>query len=219
MPPPVARDPAACSIGWSAATSWCSRWIAAAIGTATTHLFRELLYAELTRREPDMVPELHSRAAAWYEANDLPESAIEHAQHAGDADRVARLVLKVANPVWASGRLDTVLRLDGVVHGQRTDRDPAGRRRARRLDLRAHRPGGRRRTVGESRGTDDVQRHAGRREHDGEHTGIPARAAVPQRSGRDARRTRTLALDGLSPTEPVPGGHAPRSGGGRSAPR
>ncbi len=73
-------------------------------------LFRELLYAELTRREPDIVPELHSRAAAWYEANDLPESAIEHAQHAGDADQVARLVLKVANPVWASGRLDTVLR-------------------------------------------------------------------------------------------------------------
>ena len=27
-----------------------------------------------------------------------------------DADQVARLVLKVANPVWASGRLDTVLR-------------------------------------------------------------------------------------------------------------
>ena len=74
------------------------------------HLFRELLHAELTQREPDMVPELHTRAAAWCEANNLPEAAIEHAQHAGDADRVARLVLKVANPVWASGRLDTVLR-------------------------------------------------------------------------------------------------------------
>ena len=57
-----------------------------------------------------MVPELHTRAAAWYETNNLPEAAIEHAQHAGDVDRVARLVLKVANPVWASGRLDTVLR-------------------------------------------------------------------------------------------------------------
>ena len=32
----VARDPAGCSIGWSAATCWCSRWIAAASGTATT---------------------------------------------------------------------------------------------------------------------------------------------------------------------------------------
>ena len=74
------------------------------------HLFRELLHAELTRREPEMVTELHTRAASWYEANDVPEAAIDHAQLAGDADRVARLVLSVANPVWASGRLDTVLR-------------------------------------------------------------------------------------------------------------
>ena len=56
------------------------------------HLFRDLLQAELQQREPEMIPELHTRAAAWYEANDLPEEAIEHAQQAGDADRVARLV-------------------------------------------------------------------------------------------------------------------------------
>jgi LuxR family maltose regulon positive regulatory protein len=73
-------------------------------------LFRELLHAELQRREPEMVAELHVRAAAWHEANGLPETAIGHAQQAGDGDRVARLVLEVANPVWAGGRLDTVLR-------------------------------------------------------------------------------------------------------------
>ncbi len=74
------------------------------------HLFRELLHAELMRREPEMVTELHTRAASWYEANDLPEAAIDHAQTAGDDERVARLMLRIANPVWASGRLDTVLR-------------------------------------------------------------------------------------------------------------
>jgi LuxR family maltose regulon positive regulatory protein len=74
------------------------------------HLFRDLLAAELRRREPELVPELHLRAATWCEANGLPETAIEHAQAAGDADRVSRLVLNVANPVWASGRADTVLR-------------------------------------------------------------------------------------------------------------
>jgi LuxR family transcriptional regulator, maltose regulon positive regulatory protein len=73
-------------------------------------LFRELLHAELQRREPELVGELHTRAAAWFEANNLTEAAIGHAQYAGDAERVARLVLKVANQVWASGRLDTVLR-------------------------------------------------------------------------------------------------------------
>ena len=72
-------------------------------------MFRELLHAELFRREPDLVPELHGRAAEWFEQTGQPEVAIRHAQAAGDADRVARLVLQVANPVWASGRVDTVL--------------------------------------------------------------------------------------------------------------
>ena len=50
------------------------------------------------------------RAAAWYEANGFPEAAIEHAQAAGDADTVARLVLQICNAVMASGRTDTVRR-------------------------------------------------------------------------------------------------------------
>jgi LuxR family maltose regulon positive regulatory protein len=74
------------------------------------HLFRELLQAELRRREPGLVHDLHVRAAAWYEANAMPEAAIEHAQAAGDNDRVARLVLEHAQPAWASGRVVTVLR-------------------------------------------------------------------------------------------------------------
>ena len=39
----------------------------------------------------------------------MPEAAIDHAMAAGDAERVARLVLNVMQPVWASGRIDTVL--------------------------------------------------------------------------------------------------------------
>jgi len=43
----------------------------------------------------------------------MPEAAIEHAQAAGDAEWVARLVLEVMQPIWASGRVDTVLRWMG----------------------------------------------------------------------------------------------------------
>ena len=74
------------------------------------HLLRELLQAELRRGDPDLITELHSRAAVWYEANGMPETAVEHAQAAGDAERVARLVLDLMHPVWASGRVDTVRR-------------------------------------------------------------------------------------------------------------
>jgi LuxR family maltose regulon positive regulatory protein len=71
------------------------------------HLFGELLRAELDRREPGLVAQLHVRAAAWWEANGLPEVAIDHAQAAGDADRVARLVTSLVQPAYAAGRVDT----------------------------------------------------------------------------------------------------------------
>jgi LuxR family maltose regulon positive regulatory protein len=74
------------------------------------HLLRELLQAELRRREPDLALDLNFRAAAWFEANAMPETALGHAQAAGDYDRVARLILEMQQPVWASGRVETVLR-------------------------------------------------------------------------------------------------------------
>src|SRR5215472_2415819 len=74
------------------------------------HLLRELLRAELQRREPDLVADLHFRAAMWFEANGMAETAIDHARAAGDYDRVARLILELQNPVWASGRVETVRR-------------------------------------------------------------------------------------------------------------
>jgi LuxR family transcriptional regulator, maltose regulon positive regulatory protein len=74
------------------------------------HLLRELLQAELRRREPGLVLDLHFRAAAWFEANAMPEAAIGHAHAAGDYDRVARLILELQQPAWASGRVETVMR-------------------------------------------------------------------------------------------------------------
>jgi LuxR family transcriptional regulator, maltose regulon positive regulatory protein len=74
------------------------------------HLFHDLLRAELQRREPALVPQLHRRAAAWYAANGLPEVAIDHAQAGGDSDRVAGLVVTLTQPAYAAGRVDTARR-------------------------------------------------------------------------------------------------------------
>ena len=74
------------------------------------HLFRELLLTELQRRQPELVAELHARAARWCEANGLEELAVDHAQAAGDADRVARLVAGLVFPAWTGGRVETVQR-------------------------------------------------------------------------------------------------------------
>ena len=50
------------------------------------HLFREMLQAELERREPELSSALNRRAAAWCRANGQPEVAIEYSAAAGDTD-------------------------------------------------------------------------------------------------------------------------------------
>jgi LuxR family maltose regulon positive regulatory protein len=72
------------------------------------HLFKETLRAELDRREPEIVDELHRRASAWCVQHGLPEAAIEHARAAGDVDALAGLVGAFALPFYRSGRADTV---------------------------------------------------------------------------------------------------------------
>jgi LuxR family maltose regulon positive regulatory protein len=68
-------------------------------------LFRELLRSQLERSEPGLAVELTRRAAEWCAANDLPEPALEYAMAAGDADRAAGVLVEVAMPTYADGRL------------------------------------------------------------------------------------------------------------------
>ena len=74
------------------------------------NLFGELLRAELERCEGDTVAELHARAARWCEDNGQVEMAIDHAQAAGDAEHVARLVAGQVLAAYAGGRVETVSR-------------------------------------------------------------------------------------------------------------
>jgi LuxR family transcriptional regulator, maltose regulon positive regulatory protein len=68
------------------------------------HLFRALLRAVLERDEPELVHELTLRAATWHEHNGSPETAIEYAMAAGDADQVARLLDRLVFPAHRVGR-------------------------------------------------------------------------------------------------------------------
>ena len=131
----------------------------------------------------------------------LPEAAIEHAQHAGDAERVARLVLKVANPVWASGRLDTVLRwMEWFSANDVIEQQPAIA--VHGALIYALSAGGRRRTLGGGRRAD----HASAARCP---TATPWRASLAYlrallcRDGaREMRRDAQVALAGLSPLSP-----------------
>ncbi len=73
-------------------------------------LLRDLLSAELHRKEPALVPELHRRAARWYAAACAPDQAIEHAHRGGDARQFTQLVLDWSQKTWSAGGIESVRR-------------------------------------------------------------------------------------------------------------
>jgi LuxR family maltose regulon positive regulatory protein len=56
------------------------------------HLFADLLRARLEQLYPGLAPQLHARAAAWYEQNDSILEAIQHASMAPDDEMVEGLI-------------------------------------------------------------------------------------------------------------------------------
>jgi LuxR family maltose regulon positive regulatory protein len=77
------------------------------------HLFRDMLLAELGRREPALMPVLRRRAASWCLDNGLPEEALEYCMAAGDVDGAARLMGQLTVPTYRKGRATTIQRWFG----------------------------------------------------------------------------------------------------------
>ena len=72
-------------------------------------LFADILRARLQKTQPGLIPELHRRAAEWFESSNLMEEAIKHALAAQDFPLAARIVEKVAPRTIVSGQIRTVL--------------------------------------------------------------------------------------------------------------
>ncbi len=71
-------------------------------------LLRAFLRHELAAREPEMMPVLHRRAAAWYQANLAYEPAVDHAFAAGDLELAATFVGNGWHLFHWSGRRATI---------------------------------------------------------------------------------------------------------------
>jgi LuxR family maltose regulon positive regulatory protein len=72
------------------------------------HLFRDMLLAELGRRELALMPVLRRRAASWCLDNTMPEAALEYCMAAGDVDEAARLVGPLTVSAYRQGRVTTI---------------------------------------------------------------------------------------------------------------
>jgi LuxR family maltose regulon positive regulatory protein len=73
------------------------------------HLFGDLLRHELEATEPEALPELHRRAAAWYRDAGLIVDGANHAIAGGDLDAVAELVGRHYELFVDQGQLTTVI--------------------------------------------------------------------------------------------------------------
>jgi LuxR family maltose regulon positive regulatory protein len=73
------------------------------------HLFAELLRNQLRGLTPEQIPELHRRAAAWYEQHGFVSEAIKHALAAGDQQQTARIIEQNAMATLMRGDSITVL--------------------------------------------------------------------------------------------------------------
>jgi len=71
-------------------------------------LLRDFLQRELMAREPEAIPTLHRRAAAWYRENNAYEPAVDHAFAARDLDLAATLVGNGWHLLHWSGRRATI---------------------------------------------------------------------------------------------------------------
>jgi ATP/maltotriose-dependent transcriptional regulator MalT len=73
-------------------------------------LFADLLRLQLGAREPELVPVLHRRAAAWHQAAGQIDEAIRHASAAGEFGQAGGLIARHWLSAWRRGRRATVVR-------------------------------------------------------------------------------------------------------------
>jgi LuxR family transcriptional regulator, maltose regulon positive regulatory protein len=65
------------------------------------HLFADLLQARFRQSEPHLVPDLHLKAAGWYEQNGFIAEAVRHAFAAQDYGRAADLIEGHGHKRWS----------------------------------------------------------------------------------------------------------------------
>lgn len=88
------------------------------------HLFATLLQHHLSRASAaGEIAELHQRASAWYEANGMPEAALEHALAANDVDRGVAIVFQHGMSRMFGGDSHTVVRWFDRIPKERVDND------------------------------------------------------------------------------------------------
>lgn len=73
------------------------------------HIFAQFLQGRLEKGAEHDLEDLHRRAAAWYEQEDMPEEAIQHYRMAGSVDKTVELISRVGSEMLSKGDTETLL--------------------------------------------------------------------------------------------------------------
>jgi LuxR family maltose regulon positive regulatory protein len=73
-------------------------------------LFRDLLRKRFQQLSPDLIPDLHRRAANWFEEAGMLSDAIEHTLASRDFDHAAQLIEQVAEEILMRSEVGTFTR-------------------------------------------------------------------------------------------------------------
>ncbi len=79
------------------------------------HLFAQGLTSRLGQTQPQILPELHRRACAWYQQQGLIDEAVRHAAAAPDLEQVAAIIEEHGPRYLRSGQVSTILRWLGLL--------------------------------------------------------------------------------------------------------
>jgi len=87
------------------------------------HLFRELLSIELAGTSPEVVADLHRRAAEWFHANGLTEQALVHAAAVSHDELAGLLAAEHLNLIRA-GKIDVLMESLDLLSDEELERQP-----------------------------------------------------------------------------------------------
>lgn len=80
------------------------------------HLFADLLRKQLIVFHKEEVVELHRRASSWFEQNDMPLLAIEHALAAEDKEEAMLKINAIIDELWEKSQVAVILKFGRLFH-------------------------------------------------------------------------------------------------------
>jgi len=72
------------------------------------HLFGEVLRARLQQNQPNLLPDLHSRASQWFQEHRYIPEAVIHALAAEDFNQASNLIEQTSRTMWQRGEVRTL---------------------------------------------------------------------------------------------------------------